>query len=108
MTTTATVPTAREARQTYEVMGLTGVALDALVQAGAAARHEARVLATIAAATARGEEIIPGRGREVALLLLVADACGTGGPGGHAGDATCRAEWACGLGKGRKQEEDIS
>ena len=98
-----TAPTAAAARAAYEAQGLTGAALDLSVRAGAAARHESRVVAAVTAATtaADGEPLL-------ATLLLRSGALGLT-PGGRldcSGARSQRAAWAAGLGTGRRQAGD--
>lgn len=100
-----TTPTAAAARSTLEAAGLTGEALTFAVKAGAPARHEARVQATLAAARAcAAANNIPSAENRGAALILAADLMGIGGPRGIGGDSTSRLLPA--LGKGRWQASD--
>lgn len=112
-------PTARSERISLSQQGFSGQALNYLVNKGAAARHSARVLATLEAVFARlgvvrpEENVVLGDRPSPYELpldvlaqawgLLQLDLGGVGGPGGMGGPsgATSRMPWASLLGAGR-------
>lgn len=102
----------------FAALGITGAALDALVQEQAPARHASRVQAAWDAARRAAFDLLDGKDVEevgqdmkseldlLAQLLAILDAAGWGGPGGVGGDASGRLGCFSRLGKGRKQATD--
>ncbi len=88
-------------------------ALRALRAPGAGDRHRARAAAATAAAihaavwlTGLDREEERPRIAPLLILLLRLEEAGIGGPGGLAGEASGRADWAKALGKGRRHARD--
>jgi hypothetical protein len=105
--------TAAAVREELETLGVEGPAADLIIKAGAPARHEARVKATIAAAYAAtttqvGKDGEFGRACHAAsaAATILADMIGIGGELGLTGAATSRLPAFSGLGTGRKQAGD--
>jgi hypothetical protein len=99
--------TRRETAAAIEEAGIGGHAVECLLTETAAARHEWRVEAAIAAASA--EAVKQGYDDDAAMgaaAILVADTFGVGGTGNCAGDGTIRHAGLRALGTGRKHARD--
>lgn len=105
--------TKKQTRALLEERGVTGPAMEAVLQETGKLRHAARVQAAVTAARSYAEALCrtpyasyDGHVDALAALLCVLDAVGVGGDGGVEGLATDRAPCFAQLGKGRKQASD--